>query len=85
MLRRKSNPFSYYCLLAGLQFDITLETDGLLLSFKGYNDKISTLVGKILPLLTPSGFMELSTFDKSLESVSEGLHNSVFDLTTKYF
>lgn len=84
MITRHANPFSYYCALAGIGYSIQVESDGLLLTFGGFNDKITLLMERILPMLTSTGFMELTDFELSLETVGDQLRNTPFDLTYKY-
>ena len=85
MISRQANSFSYYCSLAGLSYDLKIESDGFLLDIGGYDDKIGVLIEKLIPIFTVNGFQfEMGRFESAKESIGDALKNTVFDLTYKY-
>ena len=70
ILKELLSEYSYYADCAGLQYNIALAKFGLELTFTGYNDKLGTLVEKVLQTIKT---MNISVSDALFDRVKEKL------------
>ncbi|RIB06084.1 Metalloenzyme, LuxS/M16 peptidase-like protein [Gigaspora rosea] len=71
--------YSYNADLAGLRYDIETQREGILLSIKGYNDKLHILLQDIVHAMKPKFTIYPGRFEKVKERLQRSYKNTFLD------
>ncbi|CAG8740860.1 38984_t:CDS:10 [Gigaspora margarita] len=71
--------YSYNADLAGLRYDIETQREGILLSIKGYNDKLHILLKDIMHAMKPKFNIYPGRFEKVKERLQRSYKNTFLD------
>ncbi|CAG8518542.1 18063_t:CDS:10, partial [Racocetra fulgida] len=71
--------YSYNADLAGLRYDIDTQREGILLTIKGYNDKLHVLLKDIVDAMNPKFIIYPGRFEKVKERLQRAYKNTFLD------